>query len=94
MTAFIALLISSFLALIAFPTNQSKTLKKGEKWNVGCMDIEIDVVETKVKVGDQWLPDIKKATITCNAIEGKPKAYFTCPTNATVEAEPPEVLCK
>ena len=87
-------IIIIFLFLVAFPTNQSRTLKKGERWNIGCMDIDVSVVETKVKVGDKWLPDVKKATATCNNIEGKPKAYFTCPANAEVDADPPEVLCK
>lgn len=80
--------------LVAFPTNQSKTLKKGDRWNIGCMDIDVSVVETKVKVGENWIPDRKKATVTCNNLEGKPKAYFTCPANAEVDADPPEVLCK
>lgn len=88
------LLVILLLALVTFPTGQSKTLKKGERWNIGCMDIDIHVVEIKVKVGDSWLPDLKKATATCTNIEGKPKAYFTCPANTEVDAEPPEVLCK
>ena len=87
-------IIILFLYLVSFPTNQSKTMKKGDRWNIGCMDIDISVVETKVKVGNNWLPDLKKATATCNNLEGKPRAYFTCPANADPDAEPPEVLCK
>jgi hypothetical protein len=82
------------LLLVAFPTNQNKTLKKGERWDIGCMDIDITVVETTVRVGESWIPDRKKATVICNNMENKPKAYFSCPNNSDPDAEPPEVLCR
>lgn len=79
--------------LVAFPTNQSRTLKKGDRWNIGCMDIDVSVVETKVKVGENWIPDRKKATVTCNNLEGKPKAYYSCPPDAKAGGDPPFVSC-
>lgn len=79
--------------LVVFPTNQSKTLKKGERWDIGCMDIELQVKETKVKIGKEWVTLDKVGTITCNSAN-KATATMVCPSNADPDADPPEVLCK
>ena len=87
------LLILFIPLLVAFPTGQKKTLKKGECWDIGCMDIELQVKETKVKVGKEWVTLDKVGTITCNSAN-KATATMVCPSNADPDAEPPEVLCK
>ena len=79
--------------LVVFPTNQSKTLRKGERWDIGCMDIELQVKETKVKIGKEWVTLDKVGTITCNSAN-KATATMVCPSNADPDADPPEVLCK
>ena len=88
-----ALIAFMLLALVAFPTGQRKTLKKGERWDIGCMDIELQVKETKVKIGKEWVTLDKVGTITCNSAN-KASATMVCPSNADPDADPPEVLCK
>ena len=93
MHGFLALILTTLVALVPFPTNQKKVLKKGERWDIGCMDIDLTVKETTVKVGDKFVLTNIDVTVVCNS-KDKAKAYFTCPANAEADADPPEVLCK
>lgn len=89
--AIITLLLSTEVG--QFPKGERKNLKKGERWNVYCLDMEITVRETTIQTGEKKVFMGSLATIECNTAN-KAKAYFTCPEGAEVGGDPPEVWCR
>lgn len=77
-----------------FPAGKTRNLKKVEKWNVYCMDMDLHVKRIIIKTGEKKVDFGSMATVTCNNLDGKPKAYFTCPEDSEADGDPPEVMCK
>ena len=75
-----------------FPTGQRKALKKGEKWNVKCMEIDLSVKEIIIQTGDKPVNFGKQVTITCLSANNA-KAYYSCPPDAKAGGDPPFVSC-
>lgn len=76
-----------------FPAGKRKEMKKGDTWNVHCMDMEITVREVIIQTGEKPVNFGQQATIICNTAN-KAKAYFSCPAGAEAGGDPPEVFCK
>lgn len=75
-----------------FPTGQRKALKKGEKWDVKCMEIELSVREIIIQTGEKPVNFGKQVTVTCVSANNA-KAYYSCPPDAEAGGDPPFVSC-
>ncbi len=76
-----------------FQENQRKSLNKGERWAVLCMDFDIEVEEKKVKVKGTMVVVQYNATIICHS-EGNKKAYFTCRADSVPKSGDLVVWCE